>query len=340
MAIWDNTRERRSESLTGGGSGFGAGTLLYLLCIAITLFFIWPYIRDGLGGGDPMHGPNSYDEYGWKGDPKRFDQNPRGGYSDYYPGSRSGGSDQRGGGRQQRMSLDPNEIDTIDDRPGEHGGRGGDLSANAGGNDVRMPRGGDYGAGYANDGWMDARGNTRGSGNPPTGGGGERRCWDRVAQRDVDLRHCAIEERMRARRGEGRSDAPRDDHAMSPRAGEDGYGASPRRMDRTPETYGSGGGARQHMSLDPNEIDTIDDRRGEGGGRGGDLSRLGPPAQSQPTGGRYTDGRSADRDPPRRAEASHSGYQVRDCTGSWWNPFSEPGCGAWQDAPPPRSGGR
>jgi hypothetical protein len=176
--------------------GFGAGTLFYIGCIAVTLFFIWPYIRDGLGGGDPMHGPNSYDEYGWRGDPKRMDQSQRGGYSDYYPGSRSGGSDQHGGGHQQRMSLDPNEQDTIDDR------------------------------------------------------------------------------------------------------------------------------------------------RGEGRGRDGDLSRLGPPAQSQPTGGRYTDGRSADRNYPRRAEASHSGYQVRDCTGSWWNPFSEPGCGVWQDAPPPRSGGR
>jgi hypothetical protein len=63
------------------------GLLLYAACVAVVVLFVWPYIRDGFDN-DPMHGPNSYDEYGWKGDPNRFDQSRRGGYSPYFPGGR------------------------------------------------------------------------------------------------------------------------------------------------------------------------------------------------------------------------------------------------------------
>jgi hypothetical protein len=129
MAIWDNTRERSSKSLTGGASGFSAGTLLYLGCIAVTLFFIWPYIRDGLGGDDPMHGPNSYDAYGYRGDPGRFDrwsQGGQGGYSEYFPGPRTRRPDGPGGGFDiagRRGGMEEGDDDAQDAWSRRHGGR-------------------------------------------------------------------------------------------------------------------------------------------------------------------------------------------------------------------------
>jgi hypothetical protein len=43
---------------------------------------------------------------------------------------------------------------------------------------------------------------------------------------------------------------------------------------------------------------------------------------------------------PQYEQQGQYRQQFRECGGAWWNPFSEAGCGAWQDAPPPRTGGR
>jgi hypothetical protein len=70
-------------------SSFGGGLLLYAAC-AVMAWMAWPYIKaafDGNAGGGPQ-----YDQYGYTGDPGRFDrwrQGGRGGYSDFYPGPHS-----------------------------------------------------------------------------------------------------------------------------------------------------------------------------------------------------------------------------------------------------------
>jgi hypothetical protein len=43
---------------------------------------------------------------------------------------------------------------------------------------------------------------------------------------------------------------------------------------------------------------------------------------------------------PQYQQQGQYRQQFRECGGAWWNPFSDAGCGAWQDALPPRAGGR
>jgi hypothetical protein len=87
------------------------------------------------------------------------------------------------------------------------------------------------------------------------------------------------------------------------------------RTERIP--YGRDGRA-MNMRLDPGEISpNVEDRRGEVSPMPRQVDRVDrraqmPQPQSEP---RY---------------GSSGGGRVRDCTGSWWNPFSDAGCGEWR----------
>jgi hypothetical protein len=107
------------------------------------------------------------------------------------------------------MRLDPNEQDVIEDRRGQHGGRGGtsgDLPADAGGGDIgRIGPGPRGGPGGGMDGpWGDARGEAGPGGGFPGGGrgrgGGGIRCRDSQTGRDVDMSFCDRQDREQGRR--------------------------------------------------------------------------------------------------------------------------------------------
>jgi hypothetical protein len=90
--------------------------------VAAVVYLAAPYFHAPAAGN--LTGPNSYDEYGWKGDPLRRDraanqdkQGPRG-YSDYYPGPRP----ERPAGSpvaRQQLHLDPDRVDDVEDRRGD-----------------------------------------------------------------------------------------------------------------------------------------------------------------------------------------------------------------------------
>jgi hypothetical protein len=42
---------------------------------------------------------------------------------------------------------------------------------------------------------------------------------------------------------------------------------------------------------------------------------------------------------PQHEQQGQYRQQFRECGGAWWNPFSEAGCGAWQDGRPPAARG-
>jgi hypothetical protein len=79
-------------------SGFGSGLLLYAACAAVAVFVGWPIIKGAFPDSFPVEnrgGATTYDEYGYTGDPGRFDRwrnADRGGpreYSPYFPGPRT-----------------------------------------------------------------------------------------------------------------------------------------------------------------------------------------------------------------------------------------------------------
>jgi hypothetical protein len=82
------------------------------------------------------------------------------------------------------------------------------------------------------------------------------------------------------------------------------------------------------MRLDPTEMSPIENRRGQHGGPGGDLSRLGPPPWwGEPRGG--------DPSVPQWDDAHGDGRPYRrwrDCSG---RPGTIRRCGPWQDGPAP-----
>jgi hypothetical protein len=43
---------------------------------------------------------------------------------------------------------------------------------------------------------------------------------------------------------------------------------------------------------------------------------------------------------PQYEQQGQYRQQYRECGGAWWNPFSDAGCGAWQDGQPPAARGR
>jgi hypothetical protein len=87
----------RDTSKSDEASGFVRGLVLYAALCAITFFFIWPYIKGVFPDSFPGEngGVARYDEYGYTGDPGRFDRwrnADRGGpreYSPYFPGPRT-----------------------------------------------------------------------------------------------------------------------------------------------------------------------------------------------------------------------------------------------------------
>jgi hypothetical protein len=79
-------------------SGFGSGLLLYAACAAVAVLVGLPIIKGALPDSVPAEnrgGAAAYDEYGYTGDPGRFDRwrnADRGGpreYSPYFPGPRT-----------------------------------------------------------------------------------------------------------------------------------------------------------------------------------------------------------------------------------------------------------
>jgi hypothetical protein len=67
--------------------------LVFALCCAVAWFIGWPLIKAAMPDSFPLedHGAAPYDEYGYTGDPGRFDRwrgGQRGGYSPYFPGGR------------------------------------------------------------------------------------------------------------------------------------------------------------------------------------------------------------------------------------------------------------
>jgi hypothetical protein len=78
-------------------SGFGSGLLLYAACAAIAVFVGWPIIKGVFPDSFPAEkgGAPRYDEYGYTGDPGRFDRwrnADQGGlreYSPFFPGLRT-----------------------------------------------------------------------------------------------------------------------------------------------------------------------------------------------------------------------------------------------------------
>ena len=75
-------------------STFGGVLLLYAAC-ALAAWLAWPFIKAAMPDSFPQdagrNGALRYDEYGYTGDPSRFDRwrgGQRGGYSPYYPGGR------------------------------------------------------------------------------------------------------------------------------------------------------------------------------------------------------------------------------------------------------------
>jgi hypothetical protein len=123
--------------------------------VAAVVYLAAPYLHAPAGGN--LSGPNSYDEYGWKGDPRRFDQSRRGGYSDFYPGPRTERPASPPVARQQ-MHLDESLQDPIEDRRGERHAPQWDVGAPV----------------------ADARGLA---------------CWDKVERRRVDPAFCSREGR-------------------------------------------------------------------------------------------------------------------------------------------------
>jgi hypothetical protein len=89
--------------------------------VAALVYLAAPYFHAPAAGN--LTDPNSYDEYGWRGDPLRRDraanqgQGPRG-YSDFYPGPRP----ERPAGSpvaRQQLHLDPDRVDDVEDRRSE-----------------------------------------------------------------------------------------------------------------------------------------------------------------------------------------------------------------------------
>lgn len=86
-----------SRPPSASSSGFSSGLVVFALCAAIAGFVGWPLIKGAFPDSFPMEnrgGMESYDAFGWRGDPGRFDRwknadqgGPRG-FSQYYPGSR------------------------------------------------------------------------------------------------------------------------------------------------------------------------------------------------------------------------------------------------------------
>jgi hypothetical protein len=110
-------------------SDFGSGLLLYAACAAVAAFVGWPIIKGGFPDSFPAEsgGAARYDEYGYTGDPGRFDRwrnADRGGpreHSTYFPGTRTqqGRSDGLHGDYAMSPRAGETEMAQADDRQPE-----------------------------------------------------------------------------------------------------------------------------------------------------------------------------------------------------------------------------
>jgi hypothetical protein len=118
--------EFRDTPKSDKSSGFGSGLLLYAACCVFAAFVGWPIITGSLPDSFPAEnvGAARYDEYGYTGDPGRFDRwrnADRGGpreHSTYFPGARTqqGRSDGSRGDYAMSPRAGETELAQADDR--------------------------------------------------------------------------------------------------------------------------------------------------------------------------------------------------------------------------------